>query len=165
MMISYVQLESHMEVEISIKPFVIPDDIRYIRQWTGVDEAGLMPFYESIAASSFIHAVMVWDKDQPLFEAAICEAVFDDLGLGHAVQPGDYTLRLQIAPNAGHDAILQGLNNCIDYLFSNKAASRILVPVHTTNKIFMEWGREDKYTKKMDKKVIYIQKRASLQFG
>src|SRR5687768_10762850 len=100
MMISAVQPDCHMQVNISLRPVVIPDDIRFVQQWVGVDGSSLITFYESIEASSFIRSMMVWDNDQPVFQADMCEALFDDLDSGGAILPGDYTLRMLFAPDA-----------------------------------------------------------------
>ena len=139
MMISTIQPDNHMQVTISLRPVVIPDDIRFVQQWVGVEAASLIPFYESVAASSFIRSMMVWDNDQPIFQADMCEALFDDLGSGDAILPGDYTLRLLFAPATGRKAIRQGLYNCMEYLFSELNASRILIPVYKSNKMLMDW--------------------------
>lgn len=138
-MISAMQPDSHMQVNISIRPIVIPDDVRYVQQWVGLEAGSLIPLYESIAASSFIQSMMVWHNDQPVFQADMCEALFDDLGTGDTFLPGDYTLRLLFAPDARKGVLRQGLYNCLDYLFLEKKATRILIPVYRYNKILMDW--------------------------
>lgn len=139
MMISAIQPDSHRQVTISLRPVVIPDDIRFVQQWVGVDAASLLPFYESVEASSFVRSMMVWDNDEPVFQADMCEALFDDVGSGDAILPGDYTLRLLFSPAAGRKAIRQGLYNCMEYLFFELNASRILLPVYRSNKMLMDW--------------------------
>ena len=139
MMISAIQPDGHMQVTISLRPFVIPDDIRFVQQWVGVEAASLLPFYESVEASSFMRSMMVWDNDQPIFQADMCEALFDDVGAGDSILPGDFTLRLLFAPDARRSAIRQGMYNCLDYLFLEKNATRILIPVYKYNKILMDW--------------------------
>jgi hypothetical protein len=139
MMISAIQPDGHMQVSISLRPFVIPDDIRFVQQWVDVEVDSLLPFYESVEASSFMRSMMVWDNDQPIFQADMCEALFDDVGCGDAILPGDYTLRLLFSPAAGRNAIRQGLYNCMEYLFFELNASRILMPVYKSNKMLMDW--------------------------
>jgi len=138
-MISAIQPDSYTQVNISIRPVTIPDDIRLIQQWVGVEAGSLIPFYESIEASSFIKAMMAWDHDQPLFQADMCESLFDDLGIGDIIRPGDYTLRLLFAPDACRRAIGKGLYSCMDYLFNEKQTGRILIPVYRYNKILIDW--------------------------
>jgi hypothetical protein len=138
-MVSAIQPNSHAPAEISIRPVVVPDDIRWLQQWTGVDADCLIPFYESIAGSSFIQAMMVWEDGQPVLQADICEAMFDDLGAGDAIVPGDYTIRLQFAPDANSPSVRRALYNCIEYVFSEKKANRILIPVYKSNTMLLEW--------------------------
>jgi hypothetical protein len=146
MMVSAIQPEGHAPVEISIRPVAIPEDIRWLHQWTGISADCLTTFYESIAASSFIQSMMVWENEQPVLQVDICEAWFDDLGVGDAIAPGDYTMRLQFSPYALHNSIWRGLYNCIDYVFLQKKASRILMPVYKSNNILHEWVKDARFT-------------------
>lgn len=138
-MITAIQPDSHIQVKISLRPIVVPDDLRFIQQWVGVHAGSLIPFYESIAVSSFMKAMMAWDHDQPVLQADMCEALFDDLGTGERIRSGDYTLRLLFAPNACRSAIEKGLYSCMEYLFKDKQASRILIPVYRYNKVLIDW--------------------------
>ena len=145
-MVNAIQPEGSMPVEISIRPVAIPEDIRWLQQWTGVDADCLISFYESIAASSFMQAMVVWEQEQPVLQVDICEALFDDPGAGDAIVPGDYTLRLQFSPNAPDSSIWRGLYNCIDYVFFQKKANRILMPVYKSNNRLLEWVKEANFT-------------------
>lgn len=141
-MISATHPESPVKAGITIRPVVVPDDILWIRQWTGLDADCLIPFYESIAASSFMQSMMVWDNEQPVFQVDICEAIFDDFGAGEAIGPGDFTLRFQFPAEVSIAVIRQGLYNCIDHMFLEKKARRILIPVHKSNKILLDWVKD-----------------------
>jgi hypothetical protein len=142
-MVSAIQREGH---EISIRPVAIPDDIRWLQQWTGMSADCLTIFYDSIAASSFIQSMMIWENEQPVLQADICEALFDDLCDGDALAPGDYTIRLQFPPHALQSSIRRALYNCIDYVLLQKKASRILMPVLTSNNILHEWLKDAGFT-------------------
>jgi hypothetical protein len=146
MMVSAIQPEGHAAVEISIRPVAIPGDIRWLHQWTGISADCLTVFYESIAASSFIQSLMVWENEQPVLQVDICEAVFDDLGAGDAIAPGDYTMRLQFSPHALHNSIWRALYNCLDYVFLQKKASRILIAVDKSNQLLQEWVKDARFT-------------------
>jgi hypothetical protein len=142
MMISATHPESPVKADITIRPVMVPDDLRWLQQWTGLDADCLIPFYESINGSSFMQSMMVWDNEQPVFQVDICEAIFDDFGAGDALGPGDYTLRFQFSPEAPISVIQQGLYNCIDHVFLQKKATRILMPVHKSNKILLDWVKD-----------------------
>jgi hypothetical protein len=145
-MVSAIQPNGHAPAEIFIRPVVVPDDIHWLQQWTGVEATCLIPFYESIAASSFIQAMMVWENEQPVLQVDICEALFDDLGAGDAIDPGDYTIRLQFAPDANSSSVGRALYNCIEYVFLEKKATRILIPVYKSNTMLMEWVKGANFT-------------------
>ena len=147
-MISAIRPEKQLQMELSIRPVVIPDDVRWLQQWLGVDADCVIPFYESLQVASFIQSMVVWENDQPVLQADICEAIFDDLG--DAVAPGDYSLRLLLSPDAGHDTISQALHNCIAYVFSEKKAARIVMPVHKSNTILIEWVKAAGFTLAMN---------------
>jgi hypothetical protein len=142
MMISATHPENHVKVDIAIRPVAIPDDIQWLQQWTGLDADCLIPFYKNIEAASFMQSMMVWDNEQPVFQVDICEAIFDDPGAGDTIGPGDYTLRFQFSPQAPIPVIQQGLYNCVDYVFLEKKARRILMPVHKSNKILLDWVKD-----------------------
>ncbi|WP_158085499.1 hypothetical protein [Niastella vici] len=146
MMVSAIQREDNAPAEISIRPVAIPDDIRWLQQWTGVAAEALTTFYENTASGSFMQCMMVWENEQPILQVDICEALFDDLGAGDAVGPGDYTLRLQFAPNAADSSIWRGLYNCLDYVFVTRKANRILIPVYKSNHMLLEWVKEAHFT-------------------
>jgi hypothetical protein len=142
MMISATHPDSHTKIDIAIRPVTIPDDIKWLQQWAGLDANCLIPFYQSIEASSFIQSMMAWDSEQPVLQFDICEAIFDDLGAGELVGEGDYTLRFQFAPNVPGPVIQQALYNSIGHVFLEKKANRILVPVHKSNKTLLDWVKE-----------------------
>ena len=138
-MISVTHPDGHLKINVTLCPVVIPDDITWLQQWTGLDAGCLISFYESIQASSFIQAMVAWDNEQPVLQVDICESMFDDMGAGELIGPGDYTLRFQFAPHAPVAVLRQALNSCIEYLFQAKKANRILIQVHKTNKILLDW--------------------------
>jgi hypothetical protein len=142
MMISVTHPESHIKTGIILKPVVMPDDIKWLKQLTGLDASCLVPFYESIQGSSFIQSMMAWDHEQPVLQVDICEALFDDVGAGELIGPGDYTLRFQFAPLASILVLQQALYNCVEYVFQSKKARRILMQVHKSNKILLDWMKE-----------------------
>lgn len=144
-MISVTHPESHIKTDIILKPVVMPDDIKWLQQFTGLDASCLVPFYESIQASSFIQSMMAWDHEQPVLQVDICEALFDDVGAGELIAPGDYTLRFQFAPLAPDLVLRQALHNCVEYVFQAKKANRILLQVHKSNKILLDWMKEAQY--------------------
>jgi len=145
-MISAKQTDKERQENISIRPVIVPDDIGLLQQWLGVGADCLIPFYESLEASSFIQSMMVWENDKPILQVDICEALFDDLGAGDDFAPGDYSLRLLFAPDAPVDAISLGLYNCIDYVFLEKKASRILMLVHKSNELLIAWIKDTPFT-------------------
>jgi hypothetical protein len=147
MMISVTNSESHVKTDVTLCPVVIPDDIKWLQQWTGLDACCLIPFYESVQASSFIQSMMVWDNEQPVLQVDICESMFDDVGAGELIGAGDYTLRFQFAPHAPVQVLHQALYSCIDYLFQEKKASRILMQVHKSNKLLLDWMKEAQFTR------------------
>lgn len=127
---------------MTIRPVVLPDDIQGLQQCTGMDIESLISFYENIANASFMQPMLVWDHEQPVLQVDICEAIFDDPGMGDNPGPGDYTLRFQFSPQAPVNVIQQGLYNCVDYVFLEKKASRIIMPVHKSNKILLDWVKD-----------------------
>lgn len=145
-MVSAIQREDNTPAAFSIRPLAIPDDLRWLQQWTGVAADALTTFYENTASGSFMQSMMVWENEQPILQMDICEALFDDLGAGNAIGPGDYTMRLQFAPHAASSSIWHGLYNCLDYVFLKKKASRILIPVYKTNHMLLEWVKEAHFT-------------------
>jgi hypothetical protein len=144
-MISVTQPDSHVKINITLCPVVIPDDIKWLQQWSGLDAGCLIPFYESIQASSFIQSMMAWDNEQPVLQVDICESMFDDVGAGDLIGPGDYTLRFQFAPHAPVPVLHQALYSCIDYLFLEKKANRILMQVHKSNKLLLDWMKDAQF--------------------
>ena len=138
-MISAIKREKQLQVDMSIRPVVIPDDIRWLQQWLGVRADCLIPFYESLQVASFIQSMVVWENDRPVLQVDIFEAVFDDLGADDAMAPGDYSLRLLLAPDVDDNTISQALYNCLAYVFSEKKAGRILMPVHKSNLVLSTW--------------------------
>lgn len=141
-MISVTHSESHVKTDIILKPVVMPDDIKWLQQFTGLDASCLVPFYESIQASSFIQSMMAWDHEQPVLQVDICEALFDDVGAGDLIGAGDYTVRFLFAPHAPVPVLQQALYNCVEYVFQEKKANRILMQVHKSNKILLDWMKE-----------------------
>ena len=146
MMVSVTRSDSHVKVDITLRAVVIPDDIKWLQQLTGLDSGCLISFYESIQASSFIQSMMAWDNDQPILQVDICEALFDDLGVSDIISDSDYTLRFQFAPHARIAVIQQALYSCVEYVFREKKASRILMQVHKSNKILFDWVKEAQFT-------------------
>ena len=146
MMISVTHPDSHVKVKITLCAVVIPNDIKWLQQWTGLDAGCLIPFYESIQASSFIQSMMAWDNDQPVLQVDICEALFDDLGAAEIIKEGDYTLRFQFAPDASIAAVQHAIYSCVEYVFNEKKAGRILVQVQKSNKVLMDWVKEAQFT-------------------
>jgi hypothetical protein len=134
-----------LKINVTLCPVVIPDDIKWLQQWTGLDAGCLISFYESIRASSFIEAMMAWNNEQPVLQVDICESMFDDVGAGELIGPGDYTLRFQFAPHAPVPVLQQALNSCIDYLFQVKKANRIFIQVHRSNKLLLDWLKPAKF--------------------
>jgi hypothetical protein len=145
MMISVTHPESHIKTDIILKPVVMPDDIKWLQQFTGLDASCLVPFYESIQASGFIQSLMAWDHEQPVLQVDICEALFDDVGAGELIGPGDYTLRFQFATGTPIPILHQALYNCVEYVFQVKKARRILMQVHKSNKILLNWMKETRF--------------------
>ena len=141
-----IKPERQFQAEMSIRPVVIPDDIRWLQQWFGVQADCLIPFYESLQVASFIQSMVVWENDTPVLQVDICEALFDDLGADDAITPGDYSLRLLLAPDAGDNSISQALYNCLDYVFSAKKAGRILMTVHKSNTRLAAWVKAAGFT-------------------
>lgn len=146
-MISVTHPESHIKTDIILKAVVMPDDIKWLQQFTGLDASCLVPFYESIQASSFIQSLMAWDHEQPVLQIDICEALFDDVGAGELIGPNDYTLRFQFAPGAPISVLHQALYNSVEYVFQAKGANRILMQVHKSNKILIDWMKEARFMK------------------
>jgi hypothetical protein len=142
MMVSATHTLNYVKMDIAIRPVVIPNDIPGLQQCTGMDIKSLLEFHENTANGSFMQSMLVWDNEQPLFQVDICEAVFDDPGADEPLGPNDYTLRFHFSPHAPIDVISQGLYNCIDYVFLNKKASRILMPVDKTSKVLLDWLKE-----------------------
>lgn len=142
MMISVTHPDSHIKTDITLCSVVIPDDLKWLQQWTGLDAGCLIPFYESIQASSFIQSMMAWSSDQPVLQVDICEALFDDLGAGEMISDGDYTLRFQFAPDAPTAVIQQALYSTIAYVFNEKKASRILMQVHKSHQVLLNWVKD-----------------------
>ena len=145
-MISAIKQEAPIQMDLSVRPVVIPDDVRWFQQWLGVDADCLIPFYESLQVASFIQSMVVWENDLPVLQVDVCEALFDDLGAGDAIAPGDYSLRLLLGPDTDYNAISQALYNCIAYVFSEKKAGRILIPVHKSNTILIAWVKTAGFT-------------------
>jgi hypothetical protein len=136
-------------MNIAIRPVVIPDDLQGLQQCTGMDAECLLAFHENIANGSFMQPMLVWDNEQPLFQVDICQAIFDDPGADEPLGPHDYTLRFHFSPHASTDVIYQGLYNCIDYVFLNKKAGRILMPVDKTSKVLFDWVKEAHFEQAM----------------
>ena len=145
-MISAIKPEKQLEVGTCIRPVVIPDDIRWLQQWLSIQGDCLIPFYESLQVASFIQSMVVWENDRPVLQVDICEALFDDLGADEAIAPGDYSLRLLLAPDADSNTLSHALYNCLDYVFSEKKAGRILMPVHKSNTILIDWVKAAGFT-------------------
>ena len=127
MMISVTHPDGQVKVDITLCAVVSPGDIKWLQQWTGLDAGCLIPFYESIQASSFIQSMMAWNNDQPVLQVDICEALFDDLGAAEIISDGDYTLRFQFAPDVSFAAIQRALYSIVEYVFNEKKAGRILM--------------------------------------
>jgi hypothetical protein len=149
MMVSATQSKNLVKMGIDIRPVVIPDDLQGLQQCTGMDAESLTVFHENIANGSFMQPMLVWDGEQPLFEVDISQAIFDDPGTGDPVGAHDYTLRFQFSPHAPVNVIHQGLYNCIEYVFLQKKASRILIVVQTNNNILLDWVKDAHFAQAM----------------
>lgn len=134
---------------IDIRPVVFPDDLQGLQQCTGMDAESLTVFHENIVNGSFMQPMLVWDGDQPLFEVDISQAVYDDPGAGDPLGPDDYTLRFQFSPHAPVNVIHRGLYNCIEYVFVQKRARSILMPVHDSNKLLIDWVKDAHFAQAM----------------
>ncbi|OQP68401.1 hypothetical protein [Niastella populi] len=132
---------------IAIRPVVIPDDLQGLQQCTEMDAESLIAFHENIANGSFMQPMLVWDGEQPLFEVDICQAIFDDPGTCDPLGTDDYTLRFQFSPHAPMNVIHEGLYNCMEYVFLQKKASRILIVVESGNKILLDWVKDADFAK------------------
>jgi hypothetical protein len=75
----------------------------------------------------------------------ICEALFDDVGAGELIGHGDYTLRFQFAPLVPVPVLHQALYSCVEYVFQSKKAKRILMQVHKSNKVLLNWMKEAQF--------------------
>lgn len=137
---------SHVKTNITLRPVAIPGDLTCLQQLTGLDVSCLIPFYESIHGSSFIQSMIAWDNDQPMLLVDICESLFDDLGASELVGPGDYTLRFQFATNTPIPILHQGLHSCIDHVFHDRKANRILVQIDKSNKVLLDWLNAANFT-------------------
>lgn len=146
MMVSVTHPDSHVKVDITLRAVVIPDDIKWLQQLTGLDAGCLISFYESIQASSFIQSMMAWGNDQPVLQVDICEALFDDLGASDIISNGDYTLRFQFAPDVPVAVLQQALFSCIDHVFHEIKAKRILMQVRKDNKLLLDWVKAAPFT-------------------
>ncbi|MCS3797595.1 hypothetical protein [Niastella sp. OAS944] len=146
MMVSVTRSDSHVKDDITFRAVVIPDDIKWLQQLTGLDAGCLISFYESIQASSFIQSMMAWDNDQPILQVDICEALFDDLGVSDIISDSDYTLRFQFAPHAPIAVIQQALYSCVEYVFYEMKAKRILMQVRKDNKLLLDWVKAAPFT-------------------
>lgn len=145
-MISAIMRAQQPAAGMSIRPVVMPDDISWLQQWLGGPADCLIPFYESLQVASFIQSMVVWENETPVLQADICEALFDDLASEVAIIPGDYSLRLLPAPDAGEHTLSTALYNCLDYVFSVKNAGRVLMPVHESSTVLMEWVKTAGFT-------------------
>jgi hypothetical protein len=146
MMISVTHPDNHVNIDIKLCSVVIPGDIKWLQQWTGLEAGCLISFYESIQASSFIQSLMAWDNDQPVLQVDVCEALYDDLGAGDVIEAGDYTLRFQFAQDVPVTVLQQALYSCIDHVFLEIKASRILMQVHKNNKVLLDWVKAAQFT-------------------
>jgi hypothetical protein len=125
---------------ITIRPFKTPDDIHYIEQWAGVEAAAcLVSMYESIALADFVESLMVLNNNEPLFQADICNASFDEISAAFITQPGDYTLRLLMPSQTDNRLLQRGLLQILKYGFTKKKVGRLLVPVYDSNKMLNKW--------------------------
>ena len=125
---------------ITIRHFKTPDDIQYIEQWAGIEAvACLSSMYESIALADFVESLMVLNNSEPLFQADICEAPFDEISAAFITKPSDYTLRLLMPSETDGKLFRWGLLQILNYGFTKKKAERILVPVYESNKMLNRW--------------------------
>jgi hypothetical protein len=120
-------------LDLQIQSFRTPDDITIIQSWTGVATSCLDCLYESMAGADFLESIMVWQHDQPILEADICKAVFDELSSVYMTHPGDFTIRPQFPDNADETLLQQALQLCIKYAFEKKGAKRVIIPVYEKN--------------------------------
>jgi hypothetical protein len=95
--------------------------------------------YESIALADFVESLMVLNNNEPLFQADICKAPFDEVSAAFITEPGDYTLRLLMASETDNKLFRRGLLQILNYGFTQKKADRILVPVYESNKMLNRW--------------------------
>jgi len=128
---------------ITIRPFKSPDDIHYIEQWVGVEaDACLASMYESVELADFVESLMILNNNEPMFQADLCKAPFDEISAAFTSQPGDYTLRLLMPFQTDNKLFHRGLLHILNYGFASKHATRILVPVYESNKVLNRWFRQ-----------------------
>ena len=129
-MLKAIHMDCATELDFDIKSFRTPDDIKILQSWTGVETTCLDSFYDSIAGADFIESVMLWQHGEPILQADICNAVFDELSSVYMINPGDFTIRLQFPDNANEALVRQALQVCINYAFEHKGAKRVIIPVY-----------------------------------
>lgn len=142
MMLKAIHPACPTELDLNIKSFRNPDDITIIQSWTGVEAVCFDPLYESIAEADFLESVMVWQQNQPVLQADICKAVFDELSSVYMTNPGDFTIRPQFSDNAEATLVQQALQVCIDYAFEKKGAKRVIIPVYEKNNPLKSWMQQ-----------------------
>lgn len=131
-----------IDPDISIRAFKTPDDLYYIEEWVGVKAACLGSLYESIALADFIESLMVCSHGEPLLEADICQALFDEIGFTLPTEAGDYTLRLLFPFSQDNKKMNQALLRVLEYAFTRKKATRILLIVDGQNKLPEQWIKQ-----------------------
>jgi len=128
---------------ITIRPFKTPDDIHYVEQWVGVEAAAcLASMYASVELADFVESLMILSNNEPLFQADISKAPFDEISAAFVTNPGDYTLRLLMPFQTDNKLFHRGLLHILNYGFTKKNATRLLVPVYESNKMLNRWFQQ-----------------------
>jgi hypothetical protein len=128
---------------ITIRSFKTPDDVPYIERWVGVEAAAcLTSMYESVQLADFVESLMVLNNNEPLFQADLCKAPFDEISAAFSIKPGDYTLRLLMPFQPDNKLFQRGLLHILNYGFIKKNATRLLVPVYESNKMLNKWFQQ-----------------------
>jgi acetyl CoA:N6-hydroxylysine acetyl transferase len=136
-------------LRVSVRPFCIATDLSVLYKWMSREYAGpllartqppqeLEESYACMLAADFAQPFMGLVNDIPVCQVDVYKTQQDAISLYYNARPGDYGIRLVLAPLTVQDNIILLISTCLEYFFSFPEVGRIVTDIETGN----EWNNQ-----------------------
>jgi acetyl CoA:N6-hydroxylysine acetyl transferase len=134
--------EQHLRV--SVRPFNVDTDIATLYKWMCQEYAGpllhrtqppseMEELYLSMIESDISQPFMGLINDVPICQIDVYKAQQDAISLYYNARPGDYGIKMELAPLVLQQNITLLLQTCLEYFFSFPEVGRIVADIDMRN--------------------------------